>query len=227
MKKSLQMALILSVPLLLTSCGKEAAFKSVINKKLEGDYRCLKSVNFNLLGSPAPHVANKDTLQQNMAIIVQMKQDGQLQSLSSKEKRDATALDALVKVSLLQKTQSTEQALNWFNRPVDGKFYVINSYNLTAAGKATTQGKTVAGNPRRFCYAYPQVDKILNYTTQNSNGQTTAKVKYSYKYVDAASWAKDDTVKAAFPEINETLNASDETDEIVLTKGNKGWDTNL
>ncbi len=227
MNRSVQISLILSAAFLLTSCGKEAAFKSVINKKLEGNYRCLKSVNSSLGGSSAPHVSNKDALRQNMAFIVRTKQDGQLEPLSSSEKKDAGALDALVKVGLLKKTQKTQQALNWYDHPVEGKFYEMDLYNLTDAGKETVKGKNFLGSPRRFCYAHPQVDKILNYIVEDSGGHTMAKVKYSYKYADVASWAKEDAVKAAFPEIEETLNEPDETDETILTKGAKGWDTNL
>ncbi len=227
MRRALQIGLVLSTALALTACGKEGGFKSAINQELEGKYQCLGSVGSDVSVFSSLRVADMDSLRQNMAVIAQTKTNGQLEPLSAKEIKEAAALNSLVKVGLLKKTQETQQATNWNSQPVDGKFYVMDLYNLTDAGKKTVKGKNFLGNPRNFCYAHPQVDKILNYIEQDSGGRKVAAVKYSYKYVDVASWAKDDAVKAAFPEIEETLNATDNTDEMVLTKGDKGWDTGL
>lgn len=227
MRRSVQISLILSSALVLTACSKEGAFKSAINKELDGKYQCLGSVDSNISGFSSVRVSDMDTLRQNMAVIAQTKSDGQLEPLSAKEKKDLMALDALVKVGLLKKTQETQQAVNWNNQPIDNKFYVMDLYNLTDAGKETVKGKNFLGSPRSFCYTHPQVDKILNYIEQDSGGRKLAEVKYSYKYTDVASWAKKDAVKAAFPEIEETLNETDNTDETVLVKGSKGWDTHF
>lgn len=227
MRRSLQIGLILSTALVLTACSKEGGFKSAINQELETKYQCLGSVDSDVSGFSSLRVSDMDSLRQNMAVIAQTKKDGQLEPLSAKQKKEAAALDSLVKVGLLKKTQETQQATNWNDQPVDGKFYVMDLYNLTDAGQKTVKGKNFLGSPRNFCYTHPQVDKILNYIEQDSDGRKVAAVKYSYKYVDVASWAKDDAVKAAFPEIEETLNSTDNTGETVLTKGDKGWDTQL
>lgn len=227
MRRSVQIGLILTTALVLTACGKESGFKSAINKDLEDKYQCLKVASFDISELSALRVSDIDALRQNMAVIVQTKNNGQLEPLSAEATKDAQALDALIKVGLLKKTQETQQAVKWNGQLVDGKFYVMNLYNLTDAGQKTVKGKNFLGQPRSFCYAHLKVDKILNYIEQDSTDHKVVKVKYSYKYTDVASWAKEDAVQAAFPEIEETLNAPDNIDVTVLIKGDKGWDTNL
>jgi hypothetical protein len=227
MRRTVQIGLILSMILVLTACGKESAFKSAINKELEDKYQCLKVANFNISDLSALRVSDIDTLRQNMAVIVQTKKNGQLEPLSAEATKDVQALDALVKVGLLKKTQETQQATKWNGQLIDDKFYVMDLYNLTDAGQKTVKGKNFLGRPRSFCYAHLKVDKILNYIEQDSSERKVVEVKYSYKYTDVASWAKDDAVKAAFPEIEETLNGPDNVAVTVLIKGDKGWDTHL
>ena len=206
----------------LSACGKEGDFKSAINKSIQGDYSCLN------LTSPV-YVAwmdNKELEQykkENSLVLVDVMKDGKIYESSL----NSDGADALVKAGLLTKTTKTEHAIGvWDKKPIKGTIFTINLYNFTDAGKQTI--KTGPGDFKKtFCYAHPEVDSILNYAEEDLGGKKIVEVKYSYKYVDVADWVNKTEIKAAFPEIDKSLNNPDKTTTTGLIKTNNGWQTGL
>lgn len=232
MKKSLLITLI-GATTLLSACGKESEFKSAINKNIETDYNCL-----NLISSTyVPLMNNKELKQykkENSFVLIDVEKNGKIDQSSSYNTDNYNKTNALVKAGLLTKTTRTEQAISsWDKKPIKGTMFIINLYNLTDAGKQTIKEKYFSGlfrsgdKQHTFCYAHPQVDRILNFKEQELGEQKIVQVKYSYKYVDVADWVNKAEIKAAFPEIDKSLNNPDKTNTTRLIKTNNGWQTNL
>jgi hypothetical protein len=214
MKKNLLITLI-GAATLLSACGKESEFKSAINKSIETDYNCL-----NLSSSGfVPWMDNKELEQykkENSFVLVDVEKNGKIDQSSSYD------------------TDNSNKAIgSWDRKPIKGTMFIINFYNLTDSGKQTVKEKHFSGlfgsgdQKYTFCYTHPQVDSILNFTEQELGGQHIVQVKYSYKYVDIADWVNKTEIKAAFPEIDKSLNKPDKTTTTGLIKTNNGWQTNL
>ena len=232
MKKNLLITLI-GAATLLSACGKESEFKSAINKSIETDYYYL-----NLSSSGfVPGMDDEELAQykrENLLVLVDVEKNGKIDQSSSYDTDNSNKANALVKAGLLAKTTKTEQAIgSWDKKPIKGTVFLINLYNLTDAGKQTVKEKHYSGlfgsgdRQYTFCYAHPQVDSILNFTEQELGGQKVVQVKYSYKFVDVADWVNKTEIKAAFPEIDKSLNNPDKTTTTGLIKTNNGWQTNL
>ena len=68
---------------------------------------------------------------------------------------------------------------------------------------------------------------MINFTEHDFSGQKIVEVKYRYKYIDVADWINNPEIKAAFPEIDETLNKANKVKTIGLMETNNGWQARL
>lgn len=228
----------------LVACGKESDFKKAINKKINNQPACL-NINGATLSSASYYLnkAEKKRLEEktnNSYVVTQEFDKTGKNTMSDSRNEDIkdnlAKLDALTSTGLLSKSvESLEKYDFWGNKP-EGGYYVFNIYNITDAGLATRENvqvdsmaKTWLGDNgnRIFCYAYPEVSSIENYTEGDTNGVHYAQVKYTYKYTRISDWAKNATVKAAFPLLNQQLGDTAYEKTIVLMKTNNGWSTDL
>lgn len=216
----------------LSACGKDGEFKSAINKSIETNYSCLNLTSTTYL----PNVDNKELekyKENNSFVFVDVEKDTRIVQSNKFDVENLKKADALVKAGLLYKSTKIQQAMGWDKKPVKNTNLIINLYNLTDAGKLTVKSKHMNGLfgsgefKDTFCYTHPEVDSILNFTEQELAGQKVVQVKYSYKYVDLADWVNKAEIKAAFPEIDKSLNNPDKTNTIELIKTNNGWQNSL
>jgi hypothetical protein len=113
-------------------------------------------------------------------------------------------LDALAEAGLLEREQTTQNG------------DTVNRYVLTAAG-SRTEG---AG---RFCYGRRQVTSVEKFTPPiDYNGKPLTKVEYHFVEKDSPSWAKNNEVRNAFPDVAKSLSAQP-VDEATLILTNDGW----
>uniref|UniRef100_A0A372IMV4 Lipoprotein n=2 Tax=Paracidobacterium acidisoli TaxID=2303751 RepID=A0A372IMV4_9BACT len=87
-------------------------------------------------------------------------------------------------------------------------------YSLTPAGQRFAPG---------FCYGHRVVTSVDGFTPAGPHDgfiETTA--SYHYRMMEVPVWAKDDAVKAAFPEMAKKV-SGDATDETVLATAGAGW----
>ncbi|MCC2645892.1 MAG: putative secreted protein [Burkholderiales bacterium] len=227
MKKILLICTLIGGIIALSACSKESEFKSAINQSLENKYTCL-NLNTSLFVAYMDDKELRQYNKENTVVVIQTKNNGVIQKDPTDFGPDSyTKAEALVKAGLLTKTAKTEQASILKETPLKGISFVINLYNLTDKGKQTVKKNPLSSplDPANFnfCYTHPKVDNILNYLERDSAGQKVAEIKYSYKYVDIASWINTAEIKSAFPEIDKTLNNPDKSDIILLFKTNNGW----
>jgi hypothetical protein len=113
-------------------------------------------------------------------------------------------LDALAEAGLLEREQNTANG------------DTVNRYVLTAAG-SKTEG---AG---KFCYGRRQVTSVEKFTPPTDyNGKPLTKVEYHFVMKDSPSWAKNDEVRNAFPDVAKSLSAQP-VDEATLILTHDGW----
>lgn len=113
-------------------------------------------------------------------------------------------LDALVEAGLLAREES-----------IRGNA-IVNRYSMTPAGLQ------VKGNGR-FCYGRRQVTSVEKFTQPvNYDGQPLTKVEYHFVEKDSPTWAKDNHVRNAFPEVAKSMQPSP-VDETTLILTNDGW----
>ncbi len=231
MKRAVLLGSVLSMTLLLSACGKESSFKSAINKDLSEEYSCLDVTAMQYYSPPYNGFDRKvfdEYAKNNTALFIKTKKNGTLEALDDNEKQEALQLDTLAQIGFFKKTQETQQGKNdWNGSPIPELSFEVDLYNLTDKGEKALKENPSAKTENLFCYAHRRVDSILNYTEENAEGRDLAEIKYSYKYTDLASWAKNDDVKAAFPEIEKTLNKEDKIGRTVLMKTNNGWQSSL
>ncbi len=95
------------------------------------------------------------------------------------------------------------------------------SYDVTPEGKKFLS--TAFANT--FCYAEPQVAKIINWTEPSTGlGEILTNVTYTYQLKNIASWANDPAVQNVFPKIIQLVENADKeqhNQDLVLT--NTGW----
>lgn len=225
----------------LVACGKESDFKKAINAKISQQPACLSlnSDDVSYLSGVSDDERNRLKEKTKNAYVVEQgfDKDGKNSAWDSTQKIQAEKLakfDALVSAGLLVKSSESVPKYNYSKQP-DGN-YTLSIYTMTDAGLATREhvqvdsmAKTWLGDNgnRIFCYAYPEVSSIENYTEGDTNGVHYAQVKYTYKYTKISDWAKNAMVKAAFPLLNQQLGDTAYEKTIVLMKTNNGWSTDL
>jgi hypothetical protein len=115
-------------------------------------------------------------------------------------KQDKKQMDAMTKAGLL--TVEEEHALKAFR------------YSLTPAGTRFAPN---------FCYGHRVVTGVDSFTPaapQNGFIETTA--SYHYRMMEVPVWAKEDEMKAAFPQMA-TKTSGDASDQTVLATVGAGW----
>ena len=113
-------------------------------------------------------------------------------------------LDALAEAGLLEKEQSPSGT------------DTINRYVLTAAG-SRTEGKG------RFCYGRRQVTSVEKFTPPvDYRGMPLTKVEYHFVLKNTPSWAKQDELRNAFPELAKAT-AEQPVDDATLVETHDGW----
>lgn len=230
MKKIIVLSSIACASLLLTACSKESAFKSAINENIHDNYACIHigtSEFFSL--QDFSYDSYKRYEKESADFVIRKKENNEWsKNDTSYDRKKEAQLDTLVKAGLLEKTEKTEPAVNRFsNRSIDNESFVVEVYDLTKEGeKAQKKDNSFYGGVS-LCYAQPEVNKILNYREASPGGVQIAEVKYSYHYIDVAGWAKDKDVQAAYPDIKDTLDKTDNIDIASLEKTSKGWQTGL
>ncbi len=130
---------------------------------------------------------------------------------------DYPKLEALKKVGLVSSTDIEKKMDTYYGHPI----FKVHSYDVTPEGKkflSTTLANT-------FCYAEPQVAKIINWTEPSADlGETLTNVTYTYQLKNIASWANDPTMRDIFPKIVQLVeNADKEQRNQDLTLTNTGW----
>lgn len=234
MKKSLLVVLISTVTV-LSGCYKKSEFKSVINHSIATDYSCLNlnsSVFVPYMGSQELERYKQDY---DFVIVnedhISMPDDNTSHGFDDP---DITKARALVKAGLLTETIKVKQAINSTdNKPVHSTVFDIHLYKFTELGKQTVKDKHISGllysgaQPHAFCYGYPQVTQIVNYSEIHFAGMKAVDVKYNYKLVGVAEWANRPEIQAAFPDIKELLSGGEKVGEIHLVKANDGWQAHL
>ncbi len=229
-KKTLMISATVSAGLLLAACGKESDFKSAINESLKEDYSCIhiNQPSFFRGVRDLPEQAYEKYQKDSVDFVIRRKEDGVwAKNDNSYDEKKEGQLNALVKAGVLSKTEKTEPAVDEYSKkPIDNVSFVVETYTLTKEGeKASNNKKSYYGFP--LCYAHKEVDKIENYREASPGGMQIAEVKYSFRYVDIAKWAKDKEVQEQFPEIKEALDNKDNTDVAGLEKTGKGWQSGL
>jgi len=103
----------------------------------------------------------------------------------------------------------------------------VERYELTADGKKYFQQiPERLGQTNGFCYGQKSVESIVNWTEPATVGMSSqTEVTYTYRIVDAASWAQLPEVQQAFSDIRTTVNGESKTTEVVgLQLTSKGWE---
>lgn len=228
MKKALMISATASLGLLLSACGKESAFKSAINESFKENYECIyiNQPSFFRGVRDLPEQVYEKYEKDSVDFVVKRKEDGiWAKNDNSYDEKKEEQLNALVKAGVLSKTEKTEQAVDEYSKkPIANVSFVVEAYHLTQEGeKASDKKKSDYGFP--LCYAHKEVDKVENYREASPGGMQIAEVKYSFRYIDIAKWAKDKEVQTQFPQIKETLENKDNIGIMGLEKTNNGWES--
>ena len=115
-------------------------------------------------------------------------------------KDDRQRMDAMKKAGLLTVTE--EPAIR------------VSHYALTPAGTRFAP---------LFCYGHREVTSVDSFTPAGPhNGFIETTASYHYRMMDVPVWAKEDEMKAAFPEMA-TKTSGDATDQTALATVGAGW----
>ena len=113
-------------------------------------------------------------------------------------------LDALAEAGLVEREQTQQNG------------DTMNRYVLTAAG-SRTEGKG------RFCYGRRQVTSVEKFTPPvDYRGMPLTKVEYHFVLKNAPSWAKQNELRNAFPELAKAT-SEQPVDDATLVETHDGW----
>ena len=231
MKRKIVISSMLCVSLILSACGKEGDFKSAINQSIQNNYACIHiGEPESLFGLSGFSYESYEKYEKgNASFVIRKKEDGEwVKNDPFYNKEKETQLDTLVKAGLLEKQQKNEPAVEKYSKTIiENEGFVVELYNLTKEGEEAKKEDHSFSGGVALCYAHPEVERIVNYKEANVGGEAIAEVKYSYKYVDVAKWAKNKDVQASFTEIQKTLEEKESIDIAGLEKTNKGWQVGL
>ncbi|MBY9064881.1 hypothetical protein K7957_18250 [Sphingomonas yunnanensis] len=139
--------------------------------------------------------------------------------------RRLAPLEALVDAGLMKKTTTVIEQENMFGG-AERKVAVL-AYDFTSEGKAAFEDdarpSVMGGKRSGLCYGKPHVDEITNFTQPaDMMGMTLSQVSYKYHLADLPGWAKNQKMKAAFPNLaRNTAESLDAKAAVILT--NDGW----
>lgn len=115
-------------------------------------------------------------------------------------KRDEKQMDALTDAGLMTRVKDLDMH--------------VERYTLNAAGDRYGP---------RFCYGHREATGVVSFTPPGPhNGFNETTVTYHYVMHDVPVWAKSDAVKAAFPELAQSLSDSP-TAQMTLASAGAGW----
>ena len=103
----------------------------------------------------------------------------------------------------------------------------VKRYELSPEGRKYFQQIPGAlGQTSGFCYGRKSVGSVVKWTEPATIGTSfQTGVTYTYRIVDAASWAQRPEVQQAFSDIRTTVNGQSKTIEVVgLQLTSKGWE---
>lgn len=102
----------------------------------------------------------------------------------------------------------------------------VRRYELTADGrKYFQQIPGTLGRASGFCYGLKSVDSVVKWTEPAAGTTSQIEVTYTYRIVDAASWAQRSEVQQAFSDIRTTINGASKTTEVAgLQLTSEGWE---
>jgi len=103
----------------------------------------------------------------------------------------------------------------------------VKRYELSREGRKYFQQIPGAlGQTSGFCYGQKSVSSVVKWTEPATIGTSfQTGVTYTYRIVDAASWAQRPEVQQAFSDIRTTVNGESKTIEVVgLQLTSKGWE---
>jgi hypothetical protein len=207
---------VISIALLLTACesGKDAS-KSNFAKAIDAKFaeRCISVDPGNLFfnGKTYPLSAPMKTAGNHG-----FENTTEAQAKTANEQK-FSQMDALVKSGMLIEKDAPVKPM-FGNEMVPGRVYT-----LTDAGKKALQ----RADSSALCVGHYKVDEVVDFTVPGSAmGATISSVNYSYSPTDVASWATDDAVKAAFPNLASKL-APGQKGRATLVLKNNGWSAGM
>ena len=203
--------LLLSGAALLSACGNDpkAANKVNFEKALNAHYaqmkQCVK------IGSKP----NAD------GIIQEFRADGSVQD------KQLPFYNGLASLGLLEAVTFQKDTKN-FSGQVMGKVdwvgYKFSDKGRTFLRPVELDKGALNTGARQLCYGTPQVIEIVNFTEPaEAMGAKVSNVQYTYRIVDVAPWASDQTLSNQFDWLSERISSDSITkdDDLVLT--NNGW----
>lgn len=103
----------------------------------------------------------------------------------------------------------------------------VKRYELTESGKRYFEQMPGAfGQTSEFCYGQKSVDAIVKWTEPAKAGASSqTEVTYTYRLLNAATWAERPDVQQAFTDIRTTVDGASRTTEVAgLQLTSKGWE---
>jgi len=130
-------------------------------------------------------------------------------------------------VAVRQLLTLEDAGLVTFNRVVNNQRLVKNTFTLTEDGEESLS--TVyqfRGWQSALCYATPEVTQIDTiYALRQQGPQPLADVRFAYRLVDVADWARRDDIQRSYPDVQDILATVGQTrteqQTVVLT--DTGW----
>jgi hypothetical protein len=94
------------------------------------------------------------------------------------------------------------------------------SFDLSPEGRAAFNPDVLDHGAGNFCYGRR---KVVSIDSARDNSTTTALVDYHYTVAEPASWARENIIQSAFPQIVSEL-ASQHQAEVTLLDTTEGWE---
>jgi len=203
--------LLLSGAAILSACGddqkaaNDANFERALNAHYAQMKQCVK------IGSKP----NAD------GIIQEFRTDGSMQV------KQLPFYNGLVNSGLLEAVTYQKDMKN-FSGQVTGKAdwvgYKFSDKGKTYLRPAELEKGAFSTGARQLCYGTPQVVEIVNFTEPAETiGAKVSNVQYTYRIVDVAPWASDQTLSNQFDWLSDRISSESiaKDDDLVLT--NNGW----
>ena len=165
---------------------------------------------------------------------VELNQMGKKLDSSFGRTSKSSRLEALASQGLATSSEMEMPVTSFTGKPT-GRSIQVTRYELSDKGKSffheTTGGynKPDAGEIRgELCYGKKALDKVVKWEGPMKLGDyQEAGVKYFYKVVDLADWAKSPEIQAAFPNVKEWIDGAgikQQSHGVRLTS--EGWEAN-
>jgi hypothetical protein len=121
---------------------------------------------------------------------------------------------ALVDQGLLQRTTSEKKIIIVSKQEIN--------YDLTSQGRSAWTADPNQPGYGNFCYGSRSVSSVDSSTPNNGQPGATTTVTYHYTFSGAPSWAKNNEIQSAFPQVATDLSGSG-TGSANLVDTSNGW----